>query len=175
MRQYGRPHGWPYQPSTICGPETPSPAMTRPPPARASTVPAAIAAEAGGRAASCMMPVPEADALRQRGQVGERRDRIGAVRLRRPHGVEAETLGEEHRVDGKPQLRSRIADAQAELHAASRLGISNPRPWRWVPDRRSLSTRFARLVSTRPGRHGRAYFESDSNFRRRRVYRRRDG
>ena len=58
MRQYGRPHGWPYQPSTICGPETPSPAMTRPPPARASTVPAAIAAEAGGRAASCMMPVP---------------------------------------------------------------------------------------------------------------------
>ena len=58
MRQYGLPHGCPYHPSTICGPETPSPAMTRPPPASASTVAAAIAAEAGGRAASCMMPVP---------------------------------------------------------------------------------------------------------------------
>ena len=58
MRQYGLPHGWPYQPSTICGPETPRPAMTRPPPASASNVPAAIAAVAGGRAASCMMPVP---------------------------------------------------------------------------------------------------------------------
>ena len=32
--------------------------MTRPPPASASTVPTAIAAVAGGRAASCMMPVP---------------------------------------------------------------------------------------------------------------------
>src|SRR5919108_3879354 len=58
MRQYGLPHGWPYQPSTICGPETPRPAMTRLPPASASTVAAAIAADAGGRAASCMMPVP---------------------------------------------------------------------------------------------------------------------
>src|SRR5919106_4898168 len=58
MRQYGLPHGWPYQPSTICGPETPRPAITRWPPASASTVPAAIAAVAGGRAASCMMPVP---------------------------------------------------------------------------------------------------------------------
>ena len=32
--------------------------MTRPPPASASSVPTAIAADAGGRAASCMMPVP---------------------------------------------------------------------------------------------------------------------
>ena len=35
-----------------------SDAITRPPPASASTVPAAMAAVAGGRAASCMMPVP---------------------------------------------------------------------------------------------------------------------
>src|SRR5438876_11486637 len=58
MRQYGLPHGWPYHPPTICGPDTPSPAITRWPPASASTVPAAIAAAAGVRAASCMMPVP---------------------------------------------------------------------------------------------------------------------
>ena len=32
--------------------------MTRPPPASASSVPTAIAAAAGVRAASCMMPVP---------------------------------------------------------------------------------------------------------------------
>jgi len=46
MRQYGLPHGCPYQPSTICGPDTPRPAMTRPPPARASSMPAAMAAAA---------------------------------------------------------------------------------------------------------------------------------
>src|SRR5437899_1722997 len=45
MRHYGLPHGWPYQPSTIWGPETPSPAMTRWPPASASSLPVAIAAK----------------------------------------------------------------------------------------------------------------------------------
>ena len=52
------PQGWPYQPSTICGPDTPMPQMKRPPPASASTVAADMAALAGVRAASWMIAVP---------------------------------------------------------------------------------------------------------------------
>ena len=49
--------GCPYQPSTTCGPETPSPRMNRPP-ERWSSVIAAIAVAAGVRAESCAIDVP---------------------------------------------------------------------------------------------------------------------
>jgi hypothetical protein len=57
VRASGLPNGWPYQPSTTCGPDTPSPRMKRPP-ERWSSVIAAIAAAAGVRADICMIDVP---------------------------------------------------------------------------------------------------------------------
>jgi len=53
----GLPKGCPCQPSTTCGPDTPSPIRNRPP-ASASSVIAVIAAIAGVRPAICMMAVP---------------------------------------------------------------------------------------------------------------------
>ncbi len=57
VRASGFANGWPYQPSTTCGPDTPSPRMKRPP-ERWSMVIAAIAAAAGVRADICMIAVP---------------------------------------------------------------------------------------------------------------------
>ena len=57
VRASGWFDGWPYQPSTTCGPDTPSPRMSRPFD-RWSRVTAAIAVAVGVRAAICTMPVP---------------------------------------------------------------------------------------------------------------------
>ena len=57
VRASGFANGLPYQPSTTCGPDTPSPRMKRPP-ERWSIVIAAIAAAAGWRADICMIAVP---------------------------------------------------------------------------------------------------------------------
>ena len=57
VRSSGRGKGCPYQPSTTCGPETPTPSTSRPF-ERWSIVIAVIAAQAGVRAEICMMPVP---------------------------------------------------------------------------------------------------------------------
>ena len=57
VRASGLANGWPYQPSTTCGPETPSPRMKRPP-ERWSSVIAAIAVAAGVRADIWMIAVP---------------------------------------------------------------------------------------------------------------------
>ena len=57
VRASGLANGWPYQPSTTCGPDTPIPRMKRPP-ERWSIVIAAIAAAAGWRADICMIAVP---------------------------------------------------------------------------------------------------------------------
>src|SRR5215212_2695826 len=53
----GLPNGAPYQPSTTCGPDTPSPSTNRPPD-RWSTVSACIAQAAGDRADNCATDVP---------------------------------------------------------------------------------------------------------------------
>src|SRR5436305_5168181 len=53
----GLANGWPYQPSTTWGPDTPSPRITRPPD-RWSSVIAAIAVAAGVRAEIWMIAVP---------------------------------------------------------------------------------------------------------------------
>ncbi len=53
----GLPKGWPCQPSTTCGPDTPRPRRKRPPES-ASSVIAVIAERAGVRAAICMIAVP---------------------------------------------------------------------------------------------------------------------
>ena len=58
MRPTGRAHGCPYQPSTTCGPDSPRPQITRPPPASASTVAIAIAVAVGVRAEICTIAVP---------------------------------------------------------------------------------------------------------------------
>ncbi len=57
IRARGLANGWPYQPSTTCGPETPSPRISRPP-ERWSSVIAAIAVAAGVRAEICTIAVP---------------------------------------------------------------------------------------------------------------------
>jgi hypothetical protein len=57
VRASGFSNGRPYQPSTTCGPDTPTPRMKRPP-ERWSIVIAAIAAAAGWRADICMIAVP---------------------------------------------------------------------------------------------------------------------
>ena len=57
VRASGFGYGWPYQPSTTCGPDAPRPRMTRPP-ERWSSVIAAIAVAVGVRADSWTMPVP---------------------------------------------------------------------------------------------------------------------
>ena len=57
IRANGLANGWPYQPSTTCGPETPSPRITRPP-LRWSSVIAAIAVAAGVRAEIWTIEVP---------------------------------------------------------------------------------------------------------------------
>ena len=57
VREIGLANGWPYQPSTTCGPETPSPRIMRPSD-RWSSVSACMAVEAGVRAAIWQMAVP---------------------------------------------------------------------------------------------------------------------
>ena len=57
VRASGFGYGWPYHPSTTCGPDAPSPRMKRPLD-RWSSVSAAIAVAAGVRAESCTIPVP---------------------------------------------------------------------------------------------------------------------
>ena len=57
MRASGFSNGIPYQPSTTCGPDTPSPRMKRPPERWSSDI-AAIAVAAGWRADICTIAVP---------------------------------------------------------------------------------------------------------------------
>ena len=57
VRESGLAKGWPYQPSTTCGPETPRP-RTRRPPERWSRVRACMAVAVGVRAESCTTAVP---------------------------------------------------------------------------------------------------------------------
>src|SRR5690348_10896365 len=57
VRSSGRGYGCPYQPSTTCGPDAPSPRMNRPFD-RWSSVIAAIAIAAGVRAEICAIDVP---------------------------------------------------------------------------------------------------------------------
>src|SRR5690625_400105 len=57
VRANGRAYGWPYQPSTTCGPDTPNPRMNRPPD-RWSSVSAAMAVAVGVRADIWVMAVP---------------------------------------------------------------------------------------------------------------------
>src|SRR3954454_6260459 len=56
VRASGFGNGWPYQPSTTCGPLTPSPRFIRPPDSRSSVI-ADIAVAAGVLADSWTSPV----------------------------------------------------------------------------------------------------------------------
>src|ERR1700744_2203554 len=57
IRASGLANGWPYQPSTTCGPETPSPSTIRPPERWWRDI-ASIAVAAGVRAEICAIAVP---------------------------------------------------------------------------------------------------------------------
>ena len=57
VRASGLPNGWPYQPSTTCGPDTPRPRISRPL-LRWSSVSVCIAVAVGVRAEICTTPVP---------------------------------------------------------------------------------------------------------------------
>jgi hypothetical protein len=57
VRAIGLPNGTPCQPSTTCGPETPTPHRKRLPDSACKVI-AVIAAQAGVRAGICMIDVP---------------------------------------------------------------------------------------------------------------------
>ena len=84
--------------------------MKRPPPARASTVPAHIAALAGVRAGKLHDPGAKADPFRQSGEKRERRHGIGTVRLRAPDRIVAKFLGPLHQLHRDIEMRFGIAD-----------------------------------------------------------------
>ena len=116
VRARGFGYGWPYQPSTTCGPDAPSPSTIRPP-ERWSRVSALIAVAVGVRAAIWTMLVPSRIRLVERAVPGQRRERVRAVRLRRPHRVEAELLGPHYglqRARGRPAAP--VPDVESQLH-----------------------------------------------------------
>ena len=104
-------------PSTTCGPEAPTPRISRPP-ERWSIVMAVIATQAGVRAESCMMPVPSLILRRTRAHPAERRHAVRAVGLGGPNRVEAELLGFVDQVDRVFRARHPVSEHQTELHSA---------------------------------------------------------
>ena len=90
--------------------------MTRPPPASASMLMAAIAKVVGGRAATWHTAVPSLIWLVTAGDVGERGERVDPVRLRRPDRVVAERLGLADGVHRQLELRRAVdLEPKAEL------------------------------------------------------------
>ena len=140
VRASGLANGWPYQPSTTCGPETPSPRMKRPP-ERWSMVIAAIAVAAGVRADSCTIAVPRRSRSVARAPPGQRRQHVRAVGLGGPHRVEAQALGlGDRRLDPGRWAGAPVAGVQAELQLARhRATLSHAR-----------GARSARAVGTVP-------------------------
>ena len=58
----------------------------------------------------------ELDAAGLAGEEGERRHRIRAVGLGRPHGIVAQLLGPLHQLDGDVERGARVSQMQPELH-----------------------------------------------------------
>ena len=108
----------------------------------------AIAVAVGVRARDLHDRRPEPDATRLRGEERQRRDRVGAVRLGRPHRIEAEALGLAHLLDGHLQTRAGPdVETEPELHGAecSRSPIEAPRTSHAGPgDRRAATSSTAR-------------------------------
>ena len=103
-RRSGLPHGWPYQPSTICGPDTPMP-DDHPAAAGERVDRHGVHGErspAGGPRAA-RRAVPSLIRVGERGEVGERRQRVGSRRPRRstPSGSRATRPG----APGRPAPR----------------------------------------------------------------------
>ena len=92
VRASGLANGCPYQPSTTCGPETPSPRISRPP---RQVVERHRGHRGRGRRARGDLHDrgAELDPLGRRAPPRERHQRVGAVRLGRPDRVEPEPLG----------------------------------------------------------------------------------
>ena len=128
IRASGLANGCPYQPSTTWGPETPRPRISRPP-ERWSSVIAAIAVAAGVRAEIWTIAVPSLIRSVRGAPPGERHQRVGAVRLGRPHRIEPQPLGLLDRLGGpgrRPAAPSSPCSAQAAVLAPSR---ANPTRW----------------------------------------------
>ena len=66
----------------------------------------------------------DVDARRLRRHPGERRDGVGPVRLRRPHGVKAEPIRFPDELHVERHLRARVADVEPESHASTSSGFS---------------------------------------------------
>src|SRR5262245_21565694 len=110
VRESGFANGWPYQPSTTCGPETPSPRIMRPR-ERWSSVSACIAVDAG---VDLHDRGTEPDPRSVGADPRERREGVRAPRLGGPHRVVAEPLGFLGDLDEVPV---RFALPVTELHA----------------------------------------------------------
>ena len=99
------------------------------PPESASIVAPAIAAAAGGRAGTCMIAAPSLIVGRLRGEPGEHRDDVGAVRLRGPDRVEPGRLGGLDDLDRLVALGTDppVAEVETQLHVARHGRRSLPR------------------------------------------------
>ena len=129
----GTPHGWPYHPSTIWGPETPRPMITRLPPASASIVGVHGLPQAGP--ASWTTPKP--NLMRVVGAAIDARGERG--RTRRPPPSRPKVVSEALRPGGGSiGIRSRDPNSRCSVPA------SWPRCWHGRPSRRRRD-RYRRL------------------------------
>ena len=114
IRASGLANGWPYQPSTTCGPETPRPRITRP---AAEVVQGHRRHRGGRRGAGGDLDDRRAqlDPLGRRPPPGQRHQRVGPVGLGGPDRVKAQALGLEDALGG-PGRRAAgpVAGVQAQ-------------------------------------------------------------
>ena len=148
----------PYQPSTTCGPEGPSPMMKRPPDRWSSDM-AVIAAMVGARAGKLHDGRAHADLGGLREDPGGRGHRVGAISFRRPTGIEAQTLRFEDEIHGELELATRVVDDESEFHGGPFMRFASAAEPKCAPAsaRRSLAPRLARCERVRrdtPGRSG---------------------
>ena len=119
VRASGLPNGWPYQPSTTCGPLTPMPRMTRPF-ERWSSVSTCIAIDVGVRPGHLHDRRAELDPRGLAAPPGQRGERVAPPRLGGEDRVEPGVLGRgDQLADALRGLCAPVAELQSELHGLS--------------------------------------------------------
>ena len=118
VRASGLANGWPYQPSTTCGPDTPRPEDEAP---AGEVVHRHRGHRGGGRGAGGHLHDRRAQlhVLGRRAPPGQRREHVGAVRLGGPDRVEAQLVGLGDRL-----LRRRAAGPRSSSRCSGRASRS---------------------------------------------------